>query len=239
MPNHFFRFKQFNINQDKCAMKVCTDACLFGAWLSNHIQQKNIQINKVLDIGTGTGLLSLIMAQHLQASFDAIEIDELAASQAKENFEASPWAAQFNVINEDLKKWKSVTKYDLIISNPPFFENDLRSYDNARNLALHHDGLRLEILLEIVKNKLRDNGNFAVLIPYKRREYFLSLIQKNKFYLEEEVQIKQTEKHNPFRLIFIISKTESVNNKTEIYIKEEGEYSYQFTSLLQNYYLNL
>ena len=239
MPNHFFRFKQFNINQDKCAMKVCTDACLFGAWLSNYIQQKNIQINKVLDIGTGTGLLSLIMAQHLQASFDAIEIDKLAASQAKENFETSPWAAQFKVINEDIKKWKSVTKYDLIISNPPFFENDLRSYDNARNLALHHDGLRLEILLEIVKSKLRDNGNFAVLIPYKRREYFLSLLQKNKFYLEEEVQIKQTEKHNPFRLIFIISKTESVTNKTEIYIKEEGKYSYQFTSLLQNYYLNL
>ena len=239
MPNHFFRFKQFNINQDKCAMKVCTDACLFGAWVSNYIQQKNNQINKVLDIGTGTGLLSLMMAQHLQASFDAIEIDKLAASQAKENFETSPWAAQFKVINEDIKKWKSVTKYDLIISNPPFFENDLRSYDNARNLALHHDGLRLEILLEIVKNKLRDNGNFAVLIPYKRREYFLSLLQKNKFYLEEEVQIKQTEKHNPFRLIFIISKTESVTNKTEIYIKEEGKYSYQFTSLLQNYYLNL
>ena len=220
-------------------MKVCTDACLFGAWVSNYIQQKNNQINKVLDIGTGTGLLSLMMAQHLQASFDAIEIDKLAASQAKENFETSPWAAQFKVINEDIKKWKSVTKYDLIISNPPFFENDLKSCDDARNLALHHDGLKLEILLEIVKNKLRDNGNFAVLIPYKRREYFLSLLQKNKFYLEEEVQIKQTEKHNPFRLIFIISKTESVTNKTEIYIKEEGKYSYQFTSLLENYYLNL
>ena len=128
MSNSYFQFKQFIIHQDRCAMKVTTDACLFGAWVAEEDKSEKIITKNVLDIGTGTGLLSLMYAQkNSLANIDAIEIDEDAYIQAKENVAASPFAERINIIHDDIKRFTFSKKYDCIISNPPFYEKEIRS----------------------------------------------------------------------------------------------------------------
>ena len=132
MSNTYFQFKQFTIHQDKCAMKVCTDACMLGAWTAGKLGGSGI--NNILDIGCGTGLLSLMLSQKINASIDAVEIDADAAKQAGENISASPWAANIRVIHTSLQEFMPKKKYDLIICNPPFYENDLRSEHENKNV---------------------------------------------------------------------------------------------------------
>ncbi|MEP6682604.1 MAG: methyltransferase, partial [Parafilimonas sp.] len=202
MPNDYFQFKQFLIKQDKCAMKVCTDACLFGAFAATRLP---LTVNRILDIGSGTGLLSLMLAQILiDANIDAVEIDEAAAKQAKENFDASLWKERLNIYNESIQQFANSpirkSNYDVIISNPPFYESDLKSDDDKRNLALHSSDLRLEELISITYKLLNNNGSFFVLLPYHRTTYFLEL-SECKFFVREKVLVKQTSKHNYFRSI--------------------------------------
>ena len=131
MPNNYFRFKEFIIHQDKCSMKVCTDAGIFGAWVANC----QLPVANCLDIGTGTGVLSLMFAQkNANAIIDAIEIEENAFDQAKENFLISKWSDRLNIFHTDAKDFVSEKKYDLIISNPPFYENELQSTEKIRTL---------------------------------------------------------------------------------------------------------
>jgi tRNA1Val (adenine37-N6)-methyltransferase len=138
MPNTWFQFKEFKIEQEKCDMKVCTDSCLFGAWIADKIQKKIIEPATILDIGSGTGLLSLMTAQKSNAKIDAVEINKNAYLQTKENFKASKYKERLQAFNVDVKHWNDKKKYDLIISNPPFFENDLPSANQNKNFAKHH-----------------------------------------------------------------------------------------------------
>ncbi len=240
MPNSYFRFKQFTIYQDKCAMKVCTDASLFGAWITAHSSQ--LTAYGLLDIGTGTGLLSLMLAQKLQdAIFDAIEIDEAAAQQAKENFEASPWKERMCVYNSSIQQFVEATnkKYDIIISNPPFYETDLKSNDAKRNLALHSAELKLDELIAAVERLLNDDGNFFVLLPYHRTEDLQQLIT-GKFFIKEKVFIRQTSTHKYFRSMFWLIKQSTNEHQSEIIImNEKNEYNDEFKCLLKDYYLAL
>jgi tRNA1Val (adenine37-N6)-methyltransferase len=186
MSNTYFQFKQFIIHQDRCAMKVCTDACLFGAWVADSAWSLKSGAGSVLDIGAGTGLLSLMLAQKTGALIDAVELDEDAAEQAAENFETTPWKDRLQVIRADARTVHLGRKYDLIISNPPFFENDLKSVDTRRNLALHSEALSLEELLGVIKKHLADDGQFAVLLPYHRKEIFTGLAIDAGYFLAEE-----------------------------------------------------
>jgi tRNA1Val (adenine37-N6)-methyltransferase len=255
VANNFFRFKQFTIRQDKCAMKVCTDACLFAAWVAQKIRdpkslacvtQSGREIRNILDIGTGTGLLAVMLAQkNPDAVIDAVEIDETAAQQAKENFQASPWKERLRVYNISIQQFNSTTqpinqstKYDLIISNPPFFENHLKSNNAKRNLALHSEELSSEELLVAIDKNLKDEGSFAVLLPYHRTEEFINLALRNAFHPAEEILIKQTPKHNYFRSILLFTKLEVSTRRSEIIIQDEdGKYTDQFVELLKDYYL--
>ncbi len=137
MSNQYFSFKQFTIWQDQCAMKVCTDSCIFGATLPT-LNERNHQINKVLDVGAGTGLLSLMYAQlNEKCTITAIEIEPNAAKQAKKNIEASKFANKITLLATDFFDYNTETNFDLIICNPPFYEHDLKSPDKNRNLAHH------------------------------------------------------------------------------------------------------
>lgn len=243
MPNNYFQFKQFTIHQDRCAMKVCTDACLFGGWIGGRVDSWEMtddrrEERRVLDIGAGTGLLSLMLAQKVNAFIDAIEINADAALQAAENFNASPWSERLAIHHQPIQEWAE-TNYDLIISNPPFFEQDLKSPNTERNLALHDTGLTLEILwLQVVKC-LHSAGQFAILLPAHRLADCISLATKHEFYLWEEVQVHQTEKHSPFRVMLWFGRNEIETKRSSMVIKENGVYTDRFCELLKDYYLRL
>src|SRR5688500_4757987 len=179
MPNDYFRFKHFTIQQGMTAMKVTTDACLFGGWIAERfsVLQKETGKPDVLDLGTGTGLLSLMLAQKLEAAIDAIEIHTAAAAQAKENVEASTWKEMITVIHADVREYSFNKQYDLVMSNPPFYENDLRSPVASVNQARHDTSLTFHDLLILVNHLLKQDGYFAVLIPFHRCEYLLQEAQ--------------------------------------------------------------
>ena len=219
-------------------MKVCTDSCLFGAWIADKIEAKIIEPKTVLDIGSGTGLLSLMIAQKYNGTIDAVEIDENAYWQTKENFIDSVWSKSLQAFHVDIKNWNSNVKYDLIIANPPFFENDLKSGNQNKDLAKHHDGLTFKELLQSIKNNLSVDGNFALLLPFHRVTYFKTIAQENNFYLKVELLVKQTPGHLYFRgiLFFGTSQIQLISN--ELIIKDkEGKYSENFYFLLKDYYL--
>ncbi len=220
-------------------MKVCTDACLFGAWVAGKAQENKYDKNsRALDIGTGTGLLALMLAQQFEGHIDAIDIDSDAATQANENVQASDWRDRISVHHEAIDTWQQ-THYHLILSNPPFFEQDLKSQDEQRNLALHDTGLTLEILWEQVIRCLHPDGLFAVLLPYHRLADCLALAASKDFSLHEQVLVHQTEKHGPFRVMLLFGREKKLPVQESLVIKQEGAYSAAFTALLQDYYLYL
>ncbi len=239
MPNNYFRFKQFTVHQDKCAMKVCTDACLFGAFTANRLP---VTVHRCLDIGSGTGLLSLMLAQNLPDTIiDAVEIDEAAAQQAKENFKASLWKERLKSHHTSIQSFADAAnrKYDVIISNPPFYESDLKSNDAKRNLALHNSGLKLQELISIADKLLDDDGSFFVLLPYNRTKD-LDVLIEGKFYAKEKVYIRQTATHNYFRSMFWLSKQIHTTTQSEIIImNKDRSYTNEFAVLLKDYYLHL
>jgi tRNA1Val (adenine37-N6)-methyltransferase len=238
VANNYFQFKQFTIQQDKCAMKVCTDACLFGAYMANELG--SLPVSTILDIGAGTGLLSLMLAQKINALIDAVEIDSAAFDQAKENIAASPWKEKISIHNIDVLDLEQRKKYDHIISNPPFFEDDLRSIDDKKNFAKHDSSLTLEGLLTVIDNHLAIDGSFSVLLPFHRTNYFEEAAMKLNFHPAKKILIRQTPKHNYFRSILIFSRKETITKTEQITIKNEaGIYSGEFIGLLKDYYLYL
>lgn len=245
MPNSYFQFRQFIIHQDQSAMKVTTDACLFGAWAAKNIAGRK-EIKKILDIGTGTGLLSLMLAQkNSTALIDAIEIDEAAARQAMENVAHSPWQNNIKVKHADIKKPDTIvsTGYDIILSNPPFYEKEIRASERRANLARHDQGLLLPDLLSIIKKNLHPDGRFYLLLPYKRRQQVKRLLADNDFDTEQLILVKQSVNHDYFRLM-ICGKinTRQTGEKAieEIAIKDENDkYTLPFIALLKDYYLYL
>lgn len=234
-----FRFKQFKIEQDRCAMKVCTDACLFGAWMADKTENKTVSPAYILDIGTGTGLLSLMIAQKSSAEIDAVEIDADAASQAQENISASPFHDRVRLIHTDIKDFTAGKKYDLIISNPPFFENQLSSPDSKKNKAMHSADLSLAELAASVKLHLSPFGKAFILLPFERMPDFENIITKEGFYMNEVLNISHSPSHHFFRSCMVISFNKTEKQVSSLSIKDDkNEYSTAFRDLLKDYYLN-
>lgn len=236
MANSYFQFKQFMINQDRCAMKVTTDACLFGAWASAGFDKS---VEWGLDIGAGTGLLSLMLAQAGLPAIDAIEIQEADARQASENIEASSWGKQVHLLQGDVRTYPFKRKYGLIIANPPFYEGDLKGDRMPQNIAHHDQGLRLKELLLIVKGLLEATGVFYLLLPARREAALINEMRLLSLYPNQVVYVHQTEKHPAFRIMVKGSLQATDREQESIYIRRNNQYSPEFTALLNAYYLHL
>jgi tRNA1Val (adenine37-N6)-methyltransferase len=237
VANTYFKFKQFTINQENCAMKVCTDACILGAWFSAKIPQHST----VLDIGSGTGLLMMMLAQRSQAEIHGIEIDPAAYEQLTENISQNDWKARLKVFAADARSFPFPVKYDFIISNPPFFENDLLSTDDREQVAKHSKHLTLEALLDVIAANLQPHGAFGILLPYHRWEEFNKLATQKNFSLTEKQVVRHTPKHAPFRAILHYTRNHhNFAPSFELTIQQEtGGYTPGFIELLKDYYLYL
>jgi tRNA1Val (adenine37-N6)-methyltransferase len=237
MPNTYFQFKQFTIHQEHCAMKVCTDACVLGAWFSTRIAP----YSTVLDIGSGTGLLMMMLAQRSQAVINGIEIDADCYKQLQENISQNEWKERLTVFHGDVRSYTLPQQYDFIISNPPFFENDLQGNNTKEQVAKHSTQLTLNELIRIIDSHLKPGGSFGILLPYHRWEYFNQLATQANFYLTERLLVKQSPKHNYFRAILQYSKSPAATTAAiELTIQQEDRsYTTDFTALMKDYYLHL
>lgn len=156
-----FSFKQFAIRQERCAMKVGTDGVLLGAW-----GPECIAGGRILDIGTGTGVMAIMAAQrNPSARIVGVEIDDMSALQARENAEASPWADRVEIVNADIRSYEAAAPFDLVISNPPYFVDSLKSPDSGRTTARHTVSLDFGELMSAVERLLAPDGRFAVIVP--------------------------------------------------------------------------
>lgn len=236
MPNSYFRFKQFTVQQDRSVMKVCTDSCVLGAWTALHLEHAK----KVLDIGTGTGLLALMLAQKSTCTIDAIESDPESAAQAVENIRQSPWSDRIRVMEEDVCNHAAVAHYDFIITNPPFFESDLRSPQPQKNRAKHDTSLTLDQLVTLMHQLLKPEGHFSILLPEHRTQYFEKLAFENGFFLQKKLTVSQSPIHPPFRSICLFGREKSPGPISDyLVIKEkDGNYSEEFIKMMRDYYLN-
>jgi len=183
-------------------MKVCTDSCILGAWTA--LRLKNAK--NILDIGTGTGLLPLMLAQKNEARIDAIESDSESAGQAIENIRQTNWNNRIRVLHADVLHHVFESGYDFIITNPPFFESDLHSPEESKNRAKHDESLTLTQVVKLVGCHLRPEGFFSILLPFHRSGYFENLAAENGFFPSEKLTMRQTPAHIPFRSIGIFSR---------------------------------
>ena len=238
MPNPYFKFKKFTIHQDRCAMKVCTDACILGAWFAD----KAPAWSSVLDIGSGTGLLMLMLAQKHKGEIRGIELDLEAFRQLQDNIEQSPWRQMLRVFPGDVRSYSFPGKFDFIITNPPFYEGDLPAVSATANLARHSKELTLSELLVAIDANLTPEGSFGILLPYHRSAWFEEQAHtRYGFSLCEKLLVRQTPRHDFFRSILYFSRhPESFAPVTELTIQNsEGIYSADFTELMRDYYLYL
>ena len=231
MPNPYFRFKQFTVYHQHNAMKVTTDACLFGAWVAEEIQNEKRKRENVLDIGTGTGLLALMIAQKNDVEIDAIEIDKDAAEEAKDNVANSPWKDHIVVDVADILKFQPNQQYDAIICNPPFYENEWTSDNSRKNTAHHSQHLSLKEVLEVIKTNLSEKGIYYLLLPAKRETKLKLMLEETGLHIHKLVTVNLSASNK--RIMISGSKEIATEIQTEqISVNDE-----RFKLLLKDYYL--
>ncbi|WP_298304787.1 methyltransferase [Flavobacterium sp.] len=234
-----FKFKQFSVQQDKCAMKIGTDGVLLGAWCP-------IDNNpfSVLDIGAGTGILSLILAQRSNAEqIDSLEIDEEAYEQCVENFENSPWSDRLFCFHAGLDEFvdEPEDEYDIIISNPPFYSEDYKTDDSQRDLARFQDALPFEDLIEAADLLLSENGIFAVIIPFKEEERFIDLCAEVELFPVKVTRVKGSHTTPIVRSLLAFKRYElSVLTADKLVIEiSRHEYTDDYINLTKDFYLKM
>ena len=233
-----FEFKQFSIQQDRCAMKIGTDGVLLGAWVS---LEKNPQ--SILDIGAGTGILSLQLAQRCQAeTLEAIEIDEDAFEQCVGNFENSPWGDRLFCFHASAQEYAAEMEeeYDLIISNPPFYSDEYKSGDNKRNTARFTDTLPFRDLAIFAYQFLSEKGIFALILPRKEEENFIALALEVGLFPKRICRVKGNPTSEVKRSLmeFIFEKSEIIEEELTIEISRHV-YTEAYKNLVKDFYLKM
>lgn len=233
-----FQFKEFSVEQDKCAMKIGTDGVLLGAWA-------NIPKNtfSILDIGAGTGVIALQMAQRSHAELiDAIEIDEDAYEQCVENFENSPWNDRLFCYHASLEEFTEEIDepYDLIVSNPPFYNEDFTSAEAKRNTARFTEALPFNELIKNAAKLLSVKGIFCLIIPHKNQREVLQLAEEVGLYLQKITLVQGNENASVKRNLLQFGFTEVTLVETHLIIeKERHEYTQEYQDLVKAFYLKM
>ena len=236
MPNTYFQFKQFRVEQEQCAMKVCTDSCVFGAAVVV------AGAERILDIGTGTGLLALMVAQRSGAVVEAVEINAAAQQQAAANFSQSPWADRLKLHPVSLQEFAASNQqqYDVILSNPPFFLSSLKSDNAAKNTAKHTGELLFEDILSFAQRHLTPGGKLYLLLPPAEAQHFAQLATNYQLYLCNTLEVYTRVDGKCIRHIQTYTfHPAPVPVKQTLYIREKDTVTYtqDFTNLLRDYYL--
>ncbi len=233
-----FKFKEFTVNQDRCAMKIGTDGVLLGAWAS--VTQ---QPNTVLDIGAGTGVLSLQLAQRCTAQLiDAVEIDSNAFEQCTDNFEQSPWADRLYCYHAAIQEYASQIeeKYDLIVSNPPFYNDQYKSGDPQRDTARFTDALPFNHLVICVAQLLEESGTFAVIIPKKSETEFIAVAAKANLFPKRICSVFGSPNSEAKRILIEFSFNKSAVKTSELIIEtSRHKYTQDYIKLTKDFYLNM
>lgn len=234
-----FQFKKFTVNQDRCAMKVGTDGVLLGAWTP--IEHRPFS---VLDIGSGTGILALMLAQRSSSEqIDAIEIDEEAFEQCVENFENSPWSDRLYCYHAGLDEFmeEPEDEYDLIVSNPPFYSEDYKTESEQRDLARFQDALPFEDLIEAASLLLSESGIFSVIIPYKEESRFIGLAKEYNLFPFKITRVKGTPTTEIKRSLLAFSFAEKTNFPIDELIIETARHQYTdyYIDLTKEFYLKM
>ncbi|WP_114195340.1 tRNA(1)(Val) (adenine(37)-N(6))-methyltransferase TrmN [Edaphovirga cremea] len=231
-----FTFKQFFVAHDRCAMKVGTDGVLLGAWAPVG------NVSRALDIGSGSGLIALMLAQrsHGLIAIDAVELEPDAASQARENAQSSPWADRISVFAQDISEFaqQHPQAYDLIVSNPPYFESAVACRDEARNTARYTQTLTHDTLLRCAQDLLADAGMFCVVLPYAIGENFESNAHASGWFTAIRVNIRDRDDKPLHRMLLALSRQKIEPEIQALSIrKSEGSYSEEFCKLIGDFYL--
>jgi tRNA1Val (adenine37-N6)-methyltransferase len=232
-----FTFKQFFVAHDRCAMKVGTDGVLLGAWVELG------QARRILDIGCGSGLIALMLAQRstAEARIDAVELDAEAAAQARDNVQASPWPQKIQVHTQDIYHFaqQHAHGYDLIVSNPPYFAPAVACRDQARTYARYTETLTHDVLLDCAERLIAENGHFCVVLPYDIGRLFAANAQQRGWQTARRVNIRDRAATLPHRMLLALTRGPMVKEEAELAIKlADGSYSADFRRLISDFYLN-
>jgi tRNA1Val (adenine37-N6)-methyltransferase len=237
MSNTYFQFKEFIVHQNKAALKVCTDACCLGALIA----PKAAQAQNILDLGCGTGLLSLMLAQFNQAIITGIDIHQPSVEQATQNFSLSKWSNRLQALQADVNNYTGTVKFDWIITNPPFFENVLRSQTTEEQLAKHLEADGWQVWIDAIARNLLSTGKVALLIPFTATEKVKAAFEKAAFYTEEVIYLYHQANRPAFRSILIFNRiTSNFVAPQHFIIKEpDQQYTTAFQDTMRAYYLHL
>lgn len=238
MGNNWFNFKQFGIRQEYSGMKVGTDSILLGAWVNTQ------NVRKLLDIGTGTGILALMMGQRSKAIIDAVEINKNACLEASNNIKSSPWEERIRIIESSFKDFyqaKKVTKsqYDLIILNPPYYSDSIPARTSERTQARHNSTLTTSELLKGVEVLLKPVGRLCLILPYTEGTKFVGEAKKAGLFLERLLQVKSNPNKPVHRLVMEFGRLPGKPEELELTIRNEDQgYTNEYVNLTKDFYLN-
>ena len=235
MGGHSFTFKQFHIEQDRCAMKVGTDSIVLGSWVPV------MGAKRILDIGTGTGILALMLAQRTNQSvqIDAVELDTDAVKQAEENINGSPWRERIRIIRHDIRTFQA-PYYDLIISNPPYFVHGQTLPDAARQRARHTGELDQTALLHSAERLLAPLGKLALVLPVEQGEQLITLAGEQGWYLQRRCLVETKRGKTPNLVLLLLSRKATETMEEQLCLREtDNRYSSEFIALADEFYLRM
>ncbi|MDD2411550.1 MAG: methyltransferase [Bacteroidales bacterium] len=234
MGNFEFQFIQFGLNHSNSTMKIGTDAIVLGSLVENN------QANSILEIGTGCGIISLMLAQRFQAKITAVEIDTRSAKQALDNISTSPWKKKIEVVQGDIRILNLSKKFDLIVSNPPYFQNDLRPDSSSKNQARHSETLTFDELCQTSSAHLAENGHLWIILPPRGFEQFSNKASKHSFYCTKQIDIFPSIQHSRTLIVSKWGKEKESMKKSRFHLRNiNGTYSDEYQKATRAFHPNI